>query len=93
VERYPLPGRSELIYYRKNSAGSKLSPEDIDEEYVRSAKLVHSSRITLAISDTAEDTEPATAILKIDDYIAAAPAKSSTKNEGQEGGMAPEMMG
>ena len=36
-------------------------------------------------------TEAATAILKIDDYIAAAPAKSSSK--GQEGGMNPEMMG
>lgn len=50
---YPVPLKSELIYYRKGSAGSKLSPEDVDEDYVKSAKLVHSSGITLAISESA----------------------------------------
>ncbi|BAB67588.1 bifunctional 2-dehydro-3-deoxygluconokinase/2-dehydro-3-deoxygalactonokinase [Sulfurisphaera tokodaii] len=52
---YPVPLKSESIYYRKGSAGSKLSPEDVDEEYVKSADLVHSSGITLAISSTAKE--------------------------------------
>ncbi|WP_338599251.1 bifunctional 2-dehydro-3-deoxygluconokinase/2-dehydro-3-deoxygalactonokinase [Sulfolobus tengchongensis] len=52
---YPIPMKSELIYYRKGSAGSKLSPEDVDESYIKSSKLVHSTGITLAISDSAKD--------------------------------------
>lgn len=52
---YPIPGRSELIYYRRDSAGSKLSPIDIDEEYVSSARIVHTSGITLAISNSARN--------------------------------------
>jgi 2-dehydro-3-deoxygluconokinase/2-dehydro-3-deoxygalactonokinase len=52
---YPIPLKSELIYYRKGSAGSKLSPEDVNEDYVRTAKLVHSTGITLAISESAKD--------------------------------------
>ncbi|MFP3197788.1 MAG: bifunctional 2-dehydro-3-deoxygluconokinase/2-dehydro-3-deoxygalactonokinase [Sulfolobaceae archaeon] len=52
---YPVPYKSDSIYYRKGSAGSKLSPNDVDEKYVRSADIVHSSGITLAISDTAKE--------------------------------------
>ncbi|AWR95656.1 bifunctional 2-dehydro-3-deoxygluconokinase/2-dehydro-3-deoxygalactonokinase [Acidianus brierleyi] len=52
---YPVPHKSNFIYYRKGSAGSKLSPEDVDENYIRSADLVHSSGITLAISDSAKN--------------------------------------
>lgn len=50
---YPVPGRSVLVYYRKGSAGSKLSPDDVDEEYVKTADAVHSTGITLAISESA----------------------------------------
>lgn len=32
---YPVPYKSDSIYYRKGSAGSKLSPNDVDEKYVR----------------------------------------------------------
>nr|WP_054836948.1 bifunctional 2-dehydro-3-deoxygluconokinase/2-dehydro-3-deoxygalactonokinase [Metallosphaera hakonensis] len=53
---YPIPLHSESIYYRKGSAGSKLSPEDIEEDLVREADLVHSTGITLAISSSAKDT-------------------------------------
>jgi len=52
---YPVPFKSYSVYYRKGSAGSKLSPEDVDENYIKSADLVHSSGITLAISNTARD--------------------------------------
>ncbi|RAK12581.1 5-dehydro-2-deoxygluconokinase [Halanaerobium saccharolyticum] len=40
-----------VYYYRKNSAASKLSPEDINEEYVKQAKFIHLSGITLALSE------------------------------------------
>ncbi|BCS93756.1 bifunctional 2-dehydro-3-deoxygluconokinase/2-dehydro-3-deoxygalactonokinase [Metallosphaera javensis (ex Sakai et al. 2022)] len=52
---YPVPLHSESIYYRKGSAGSKLSPEDVKEDVVRGADLVHSTGITLAISNSARD--------------------------------------
>ena len=52
---FPNPFASEPFYYRKGSAGSRLSPEDVDEEYVRQARLVHSTGITLAISETARE--------------------------------------
>ena len=46
---YPLPDSSELVYYRKGSAGSSLSPEDVDEDLIKSCALAHSSGITLAL--------------------------------------------
>ncbi|QCO31096.1 MULTISPECIES: bifunctional 2-dehydro-3-deoxygluconokinase/2-dehydro-3-deoxygalactonokinase [Metallosphaera] len=53
---YPVPLHSESIYYRKGSAGSRLSPEDVDENLVRGGDLVHSTGITLAISSSARDS-------------------------------------
>lgn len=52
---YPVPNKSVLVYYRRGSAGSRLSPEDVDEEIVRRARIVHTSGITLAISDSARE--------------------------------------
>jgi len=52
---YPIPMKSELVYYRRGSAGSRLSPEDVDEKYIKSARLIHSTGITLAISDSAKE--------------------------------------
>ncbi|AEB95053.1 MAG: bifunctional 2-dehydro-3-deoxygluconokinase/2-dehydro-3-deoxygalactonokinase [Metallosphaera sp.] len=52
---YPVPSQSESIYYRKGSAGSNLNPDDVDESLVKSANLVHSTGITLAISETAKE--------------------------------------
>ena len=53
---YPVPFASDSIYYRKGSAGSRLSPEDVKEEVIERADLVHSTGITLAISDSANST-------------------------------------
>jgi 2-dehydro-3-deoxygluconokinase len=47
---YPIPGRSSVIYYRKGSAASRMSVEDIDPEYIRNAKLFHLTGITPALS-------------------------------------------
>jgi 2-dehydro-3-deoxygluconokinase len=45
-----------VYYYRKGSAASHLTPEDLDEEYISQAKILHISGITPALSETAYDT-------------------------------------
>ncbi|QKQ99064.1 sugar kinase [Metallosphaera tengchongensis] len=52
---YPVPDKSISIYYRKGSAGSRLSPGDLDDDLLREADVVHSTGITLAISETARE--------------------------------------
>lgn len=42
-----------VYYYRKNSAASSISPEDIDEEYIKQAKILHLTGITPALSERA----------------------------------------
>lgn len=44
-----------VYYYRKNSAASSLSPEDIDEEYIKQAKILHLTGITPALSESARE--------------------------------------
>jgi len=43
-------GKHDFTYYRKDSAASHLSPEDLDPEYIKRAKIFHSSGISQAIS-------------------------------------------
>jgi 2-dehydro-3-deoxygluconokinase len=45
-----------VFYYRKNSAASLLSPEDLNEEYIASAKILHLTGITPALSKTAKES-------------------------------------
>jgi sugar/nucleoside kinase (ribokinase family) len=49
---YPIPGKSVIYYYRKGSAASRLTPEDVDEEYIGSCKVFHSTGVTLALSES-----------------------------------------
>ena len=57
--------RISVLYYRDGSAGSRLAPEDVHEEYVASARMLHVTGITPALSDTAlSATEKAIAIAK-----------------------------
>lgn len=51
-ERYQSENPN-VYYYRKNSAASSISPEDIDENYIESAKILHITGITPALSNTA----------------------------------------
>lgn len=44
-----------IYYYRKNSAASRLSAADINEEYIASSKILHITGITLALSQTARE--------------------------------------
>ncbi len=54
-ERYQRSNPN-VYYYRKNSAASSLSPEDIDEEYIKQAKILHITGITPALSESCRRT-------------------------------------
>nr|SBP00316.1 2-dehydro-3-deoxygluconate kinase [Nonomuraea gerenzanensis] len=45
----------DVRYYRKDSAGSRLSPADLDPGLIRSAKVLHVSAITPALSASARE--------------------------------------
>jgi 2-dehydro-3-deoxygluconokinase len=49
-----------VYYYRKGSAASNISAEDIDVEYIKSSKILHVTGITPALSASARD-----AVLKV----------------------------
>ncbi len=52
-----LPGgEREFVYYRRGSAPSTMEPSDLDADYIASAKILHVSGITQAISETARAT-------------------------------------
>lgn len=53
-------GNKEFAYYRKKTAASMLSVRDIDEEYVKSAKVVYATGITQSLSLSAKE-----AVLKL----------------------------
>jgi 2-dehydro-3-deoxygluconokinase len=50
-----------VTYYRGGSAGSALCPEDVDEGLVRSARVLHLTGITPALSSQARDAVHAAA--------------------------------
>lgn len=52
---YPIPGKSSVIYYRKGSAASRMSVEDVDPEYITQAKLFHLTGITPALSTSCKE--------------------------------------
>ncbi|WP_028544826.1 sugar kinase [Paenibacillus taiwanensis] len=54
--REAVAGRSSVYYYRKHSAASRLKPDDLDQDYIRSAKLLHVTGITSALSSSCADT-------------------------------------
>jgi len=45
-------GESKVYYYRHGSAASRLKPEDLDPEYICSAKYLHITGITPALSES-----------------------------------------
>jgi sugar/nucleoside kinase (ribokinase family) len=42
---------SEVVYHRRGSAGSRLAPADVRDEYVAGARLVHVSGVTGLLGD------------------------------------------
>src|SRR5579864_6012135 len=53
---YPIPGRSDVMYYRSDSAAKYLSPQDLDSEIISSGKIFHVSGITPALSQSCRET-------------------------------------
>jgi 2-dehydro-3-deoxygluconokinase len=49
-------GNREFVYYRSGSAPTTLEPDDLDPDYIGSAKVFHCSGIAQAISETARAT-------------------------------------
>jgi 2-dehydro-3-deoxygluconokinase len=45
-----------VYYYRKDSAASTLKPEEIDEDYIKFAKILHITGITPALSENCRKT-------------------------------------
>ena len=43
-------GRSSVIYYRKHSAFAGFEPDDLDEDYIASARILHLTGITPGLS-------------------------------------------
>lgn len=52
VEIAPPPGSTTVIYDRANSAMSRLTPDDLDWDFLLDARLLHLSGITPALSDS-----------------------------------------
>jgi len=46
----PTAEEKEFIYYRKKIAPAKLSIDDIDENYIKSAKIIYASGVTQSLS-------------------------------------------
>jgi 2-dehydro-3-deoxygluconokinase len=48
-------GDPKVIYYRKNSAASRLSPSDLDRQYLTGSRCLHITGITAALSDSCRE--------------------------------------
>jgi 2-dehydro-3-deoxygluconokinase len=55
VKSHRTDAHTEVIYYRSGSAGSRLSPDDVDAELIASARVLHVTGITPALSGSARE--------------------------------------
>lgn len=53
--RHKVAGREEVFYYRKNSAASMMRPQDIAEELIAQAGILHITGITPALSESCRE--------------------------------------
>ena len=53
LKERPTPGTSRVVYYRRASAGSRLTAADVRDSLITEAALVHVTGITPALSATA----------------------------------------
>ncbi len=56
IKERRTPAIQRVSYYRRDSAGSRISPADVDEALIAGAALLHVSGITPALSTQAEAT-------------------------------------
>lgn len=61
LKEQPAPGRSVVQYYRTGSAGSRLTPTDLDALDIEQSALLHITGITAALSEQARATVHAAA--------------------------------
>lgn len=54
--REVVAGKSSVYYYRRNSAASQMKPADLDASYIASAKILHITGITAALSESCRET-------------------------------------
>ena len=55
-KQFATDKESSVYYYRNNSAASTFSPSDLDEAYIKEAKILLVSGITPALSETCKET-------------------------------------
>ncbi|MFT4044405.1 MAG: sugar kinase [Gordonia sp. (in: high G+C Gram-positive bacteria)] len=55
IKERPTPGRSRISYYRRHQAGSRLTAADIDRGAIASARILHVTGITPALSASASE--------------------------------------
>ncbi len=68
----PTLDEKEIVYYRKKIAPSKLSIDDIDENYIKNSNVLYTSGITQSLSASAnEAVEKAFKIAKENDVLTA----------------------
>ena len=76
----PRLEQKEFIYYRKKIAPAKLAIEDIDEDYIKKAKIIYASGVTQSLSLTArEAVKKAFALAKENGVIVSYDPNFSTK--------------
>jgi 2-dehydro-3-deoxygluconokinase len=56
VKELSAVGESTVYYYRRGSAASRLSPDDVDAGYIREARWLHVTGITPALSESCRAT-------------------------------------
>ena len=49
---YPVPGKNDVVYFRRDSAASTISPEDLPERALKHVRVFHLSGITPALSSS-----------------------------------------
>lgn len=49
-------GQTSVYYYRRGSAASRMTPQHLNEEYLKRAKVLHITGITPALSDSCKET-------------------------------------
>ena len=66
VKETPIAGSTRVLYYRSGSAGSRLSPDDLDADAIASAAILHVTGITPALSTSADAAVRAAIDLAVD---------------------------
>lgn len=54
--REVISGKVAVHYFRKHSAASTMEPHELDEQYIKNAKLLHITGITAALSESCRQT-------------------------------------